>query len=82
MIRTRVQGRLLGDNVLRDSQQLWLPAQDLQKTKPVNIPAWVGDGIMRTHPWLQEEGVASGWLRVLQWMPYTHAALIVFSGLF
>lgn len=42
--------------VLATSQPLWLPAQGLQKTKPINIPAWVGEGTTRTYSWLLEEG--------------------------
>lgn len=35
-----------------DSQQLWLPAQDQYKTKPIYIPT--GEGLMRNHLSLRE----------------------------
>ena len=33
---------MIGSLPLRNSQQLWLPTQDLHKIKPVNISAWTG----------------------------------------
>lgn len=34
----------------RAAQQLWLPVQDQHKIKPVDSPAWVGEGLTRPHP--------------------------------
>lgn len=34
-----------GTIVLKNSQQLWLPAQNLHKMKPINISAWRGQAL-------------------------------------
>lgn len=37
-------------NVLRNSHQGWLLAQDLHRIKLVSIQAWNGKGVMNLHP--------------------------------
>lgn len=34
----------------RNSQELWLPAQDLYKVNPVSILAWSGEGLINLYP--------------------------------
>lgn len=36
------------------SLQLWFPAQDWHKIKPVSIPAWMGGGLMSSHSQVEE----------------------------
>lgn len=51
--RTRVKYYIFytcGAIAVMGSQQLWLPAQDLSKVEPVNIPAWRWEGLMSPTP--------------------------------
>lgn len=38
---------------LLNSEQLWLPAQDLKKTELVRKPAYMEEGLMRPSLWLR-----------------------------
>lgn len=64
--------------MLIGSQQLWLVAQDLHKSKPVSIPEWNGQGVHEPPPlggdtqWLlQEEGHISLKVWLLVGQPYS-----------
>lgn len=40
----------------RNSQQVWLPADNLDKIKPVNTPAWSRKGLTGFHPEMKRDG--------------------------
>ena len=40
---------------LMQSQQLWLPAQELLKTGPFGILSQMGAGLLKTHPSLKRD---------------------------
>lgn len=40
---------IAGLTELMNSQQLWVPAQDLQNIKPANIPVWTWESLIILH---------------------------------
>lgn len=38
---------------LMNSQWLWVLVQNLDKIKPLKIPAWIGEGFIKSHPYLR-----------------------------
>lgn len=49
-----------GTVMLMNFEMLWLPAQDLYKTKSVNVPGWIGEEAHESLPLAEESLTVDG----------------------